>query len=66
MSGLLVAWAVALSIQSHAQSAYPGPSDQLAQTLGTSCKTEYGICPVPPQPLNSVCFCADSQGVVTE
>jgi hypothetical protein len=36
----------------------------LAQVYGNVCSTDAGICLVPPQPVNSTCFCGSVPGVI--
>jgi hypothetical protein len=37
---------------------------QMAQQFSPKCATSYGVCWVPPQPVNSVCYCGNDQGVI--
>jgi hypothetical protein len=67
MVGLIFACVIGLQMSMPAlERPASDPSTEFAQVLGASCKTEYGTCPIPPQPLNSVCFCGSAQGIVTE
>jgi hypothetical protein len=37
---------------------------QMAQQFSPKCATSYGVCWVPPQPVNTVCYCGSDQGVI--
>jgi hypothetical protein len=39
------------------------PNIELAQAMGFTCTTQFGSCPIPPQPVGSVCYCGATAGV---
>lgn len=64
----LTALAFALLISSAAPRTPPSatPSIILAQVYGSICVTQWGTCEVPPQPVDSVCFCGSAQGLIQQ
>ncbi|HEX9905181.1 MAG TPA: hypothetical protein VGA77_09480 [Propylenella sp.] len=67
MIGLLIACLLAMPVVTTPQAARREAPTQLAQaTLGFICTTEFGSCPIPPQPVGSVCYCGETPGFVTE
>jgi hypothetical protein len=66
MVGFLVALSLTLSSATAPQTPEQESPPQLAQaTLGLNCTTPAGICPIPPQPIGSVCYCGQTPGFVT-
>jgi hypothetical protein len=48
----------------HQKSAPQPEATQMAQQFSPKCATSYGVCWVPPQPVDSVCYCGSDQGVI--
>ncbi len=63
---LLIAVLLAVPMSTTPQAPMSTQEMQLAQSLGFNCRTEFGVCPIQPHPLSSVCYCGAPQGVVIE
>ena len=69
MTGLFVAYVIAISMPSSAceQCVQHNMHQRLAQAMmGFTCTTQFGNCPIPPQPIGSACYCGETAGFVTQ
>ena len=64
LSVLLPVLLAVASISVPSQKEANEPAPQLVQSLGFNCSTQFGVCPIAPQPIGSVCYCGQTPGFV--